>query len=438
MADTSFTRFLNSRAAPFAVVAFLSFSVGLLAAALFFPTRVERVEVPVVQPPEPSPDPPAEQGPAQPATTPVVVYEPTDPETLTDWSADTLSDGLPALKSACAIFDTKSDDVMVGPRGIGGTVADWRAPCAAISLVSENDDDGLRAVMRDFFSAYAVTPTDGSPGKFTGYYETSLRGSLTRTDQFSVPLYALPQDLVELDRRAFDLSSDIPSVIGRVQDRRLVPYDERRAIEQDAAFSDRAPVLVWVDDPVDAHLLHIQGSGRVWLPDGTIKRIGYAGNNGLRFRGIGGILLRAGVLGPGQGSMPSVADWLRQNPEEGRRYMEENPRFIFFRWIEGPGPIGAFGAPLEPLRSLAVDPRYIPYGAPMWLETVDPDGEKLNRLVVALDTGSAIRGVVRGDFFWGAGEQAFAKAGRMNTPGRYTLFLPRSVSPPSRTEEKQL
>ena len=265
-----------------------------------------------------------------------------------------------------------------------------------------------------------------------------MRGYLTRTETFSVPLYAKPTDLVELDKQAFDLPTTAPDVIGRVENRRLVPYDARRAIEQDAGFSNRAEVLVWVDDLVDAHLLHIQGSGRVRLTDGTERRIGYAGNNGRRFRGIGGILLSAGVLGPGQGSMPAVADWLRSNPIDGQRYMEENPRFIFFRWNDGPGPIGAFGVPLEPLRSLAVDPRYIPYGAPLWLNVKDPDGEPLDRLVVALDTGSAIRGVVRGDFFWGAGDAAFAKAGRMNSAGRYHVFLPRSVAAPSQKVEKPL
>lgn len=435
MADAPLSRFLKSSAAAYAVVAFVAFSLGLLVAALFFPARIERVEVRVPA------EPPAPAEPVTPAPTdliPPALYQPVDFESLPNWSADAVSQALPALISACKIFDAKADTDPVRPQGLGGTVADWRAPCAALSLLDAGDDDGLRAVLRDLFAAYRVEASDGSDGKFTGYYEASLRGSLTRTEKFSVPLYAVPEDLVELDRGAFDLPSNIPSVIGRVQDRRLVPYDPRRSIEQNPAFSERAPVLVWVDDLVDAHLLHIQGSGQVTFPDGTRRRIGYAGNNGLRFRGIGGILLRAGVLGPGQGSMPSVADWLREHPVEGRRYMEDNPRFIFFRWIDGPGPIGAFGAPLEAQRSLAVDPRYIPYGAPLWLETVDPDREKINRLVVALDTGSAIRGVVRGDYFWGAGDAAFAKAGRMNAPGRYTLFLPRSVKQPSLSPEKPL
>ena len=285
---------------------------------------------------------------------------------------------------------------------------------------------------------YAVTTPASATGTFTGYYETGLRGSLTRTDKFSVPLFALPRDLIELDRRAFDLANDIPSVIGRVANRRLVPYDTRVDIEVSPQFADRADVLVWVDDPVDAHLLHIQGSGRVTLTDGSERRIGYAGNNGHRFRGIGSILLESGAIGAGQGSMPSVAEWLRKNPEQARGYMQDNPRYIFFRWINGPGPIGAFGVPLEPGRSLAVDPRYIPYGAPMWLDVNDPDGVALNRLVVALDTGSAIRGAVRGDYFWGAGEEAFAKAGRMKSAGRFYLFLPRTIALPPVSEGKSL
>jgi membrane-bound lytic murein transglycosylase A len=428
------SRFLRAQATTYAVVAFVGFSLGLLVAALFFPTRVERVEV--IRPdPTPIETPDSD---TKPLTLPEVTYTEVAIDTLPGWADDRVSEGLPALRNACAAFDNTAETKSVGPDGLGGTVADWRSPCAALARVQSDDDDGLRAFLSEFFVAYAVSSPDSDLGKFTGYYETSLRGSLTRTETFSVPLYAKPTDLVELDKQAFDLPTTAPDVIGRVENRRLVPYDARRAIEQDAGFSNRAEVLVWVDDLVDAHLLHIQGSGRVCLTDGTERRIGYAGNNGRRFRGIGGILLSAGVLGPGQGSMPAVADWLRSNPIDGQRYMEENPRFIFFRWNDGPGPIGAFGVPLEPLRSLAVDPRYIPYGAPLWLNVKDPDGEPLDRLVVALDTGSAIRGVVRGDFFWGAGDAAFAKAGRMNSAGRYHVFLPRSVAAPSQKVEKPL
>jgi len=420
-------KFVASSAAPIAVAAFIGVAVGLLLAALFFPPRVETIEVVVPAPPVAPPPEPVELDPPPPAVT----YTAVPADTLPGWSTDAVAQALPALRSACAIFDGKADADNVGRDGLGGTVADWRAPCAAFAVLSDGDDDGLRALLRDMFVVYAVSGEDGDEGTFTGYYEAALDGSLTRTEKFNVPLYGPPEDLVELDRRAFDLPSQTPQVIGQVKGQRLVPYDPRAAIEEDENFSGRAPVLVWVDDLVDAHLLHIQGSGRVRLPDGTEWRIGYAANNGLRFRGIGGILLAAGELGPGQGSMPSVADWLRANPEAGRSYMAQNPRFIFFRWINGPGPIGAMGAPLEPGRSLAVDPAFMPYGAPVWLDSSDPDGETLERLMVALDTGSAIRGAVRGDFFWGAGPNAFAKAGRMKSDGRYFLFLPQTVPAPA-------
>ncbi|NKB43202.1 MAG: murein transglycosylase [Alphaproteobacteria bacterium] len=434
MSNDRISRILKSQVTAYAVASFLGFSVGLLVAAQFFPPRVERIEI-IKTIPAPVPDtPPRVEAESQP----LVTYTPVDVEQLPGWSDDSVSEALPSLKNACLAFDGRPEANSVGRDGLGGTVGDWRTPCAALDLVTPGDDVGLRTVLRDLFVPYAVSSSEGPVGKFTGYYEASLRGSNTRSEKYSVPLYALPKDLVELDKRAFALSADVPSVIGQVTDRRLVPYDGRRAIEQDATFSDRAEVLIWVDDPVDAHLLHIQGSGRVRMPDGSERRIGYAGNNGRRFRGIGGILLSAGVLGPGQGSMPSVADWLRDNPEAGRRFMEDNPRFIFFRWIDGPGPIGALGVPLEPKRSLAVDPKYIPYGAPMWLDVDDPDGQPLDGLVVALDTGSAIRGAVRGDYFWGAGDAAFAKAGRMNSRGSYYLFLPRSVAQPSQISEKPL
>lgn len=434
MKNNRLSLLLKSQITAYAVASFFGFSVGLLVAAQFFPTKIERVEI-VKTIPAPSPTPPPI---VEPEAKPEVSYSPVDVDQLPGWTTDSVADALPALRNACSALEGRSDTEAVGRNGIGGTVADWRTPCVLLGQLVSNDATGLRAILSDLFVPYAVSSSGGVTGKFTGYYEASLNGSNIRTDKYFVPLYGLPKDIVELDTRSFDLSADIPSLVGQVNGRRLVPYDERRVIERDQSFSERAEVLVWVDDPVDAHLLHIQGSGRVTMDDGMERRIGYAGNNGRRFRGIGGILLSAGVLGPGQGSMPSVANWLRDNPEQAQRYMEDNPRFIFFRWNDGPGPLGALGVPLEPRRSLAVDPRYIPYGAPLWLDVDDPDGQSLDGLVVALDTGSAIRGAVRGDYFWGAGPAAFAKAGRMNSRGRYYLFLPRSVAGPSQIGEKPL
>ena len=425
-----FSRLLYAKSAALAVAAFVGFSCGLLFAALFFPARVEvvEVEIPVIET-APIDTPAATREISQPAA-PDAFYRPVIMTNLPGWNQEALTQALPAFRNACVAFSKLDDSEPVAPAGLAGTAGDWKPACVALSLEQLQTDEDIQTYLQTHYAAYAVETSEGAEGTFTGYYETTLRGSLTPTETFNVPLFALPKDLVELDSPAFGLANAVPSVIGQVNNRRLIPYDTRSTIEDSPKFYGRADVIVWVDDWVDAHLLHIQGSGRVLLPDGSVRRIGYAGNNGHRFRGIGSILLNAGELGAGQGSMPSVADWLRRNPNEGRRYMQENPRFIFFRWIEGPGPIGALGVPLPPRRSLAVDPRFIPFGAPLWLDVKDPDGVILDRLVVALDTGSAIRGAVRGDFFWGGGEGAFDKAGRMKSTGRYFLFLPNTITAP--------
>jgi len=179
------------------------------------------------------------------------------------------------------------------------------------------------------------------------------------------------------------------------------------------------------------HILHVQGSGRVVLPDGHIERIGFAGHNGRAFKGISSVLVESGALTSGNSSMIAVRDWLRTHSDQARELMNKNARYIFFRKVEGldasDGPVGALGVPLSAGRSLAVDQRFIPLGAPLWLDTEDPDGVKLQRLVVAQDVGAAITGPVRGDLFWGHGEDAFAKAARMKSAGGYFVFVPKPI-----------
>ena len=211
----------------------------------------------------------------------------------------------------------------------------------------------------------------------------------------------------------------------------LRPYYTRSEIDADGAIAQDADVLLWADDPVAVHILHIQGSGRVTLPDGQIMRIGFSGHNGHVFRGIGSILLEAGELKPGGASMIAVREWLALHPAEAAQYMNRNTRYIFFRRLDPAetedGPVGALGVSLTPLRSLAVDPRFIPLGAPLWLDTADPDGLLLQRLMVAQDVGAAITGAVRGDIFWGHGEDAFLKAGRMKSAGAYYILVPKAA-----------
>jgi membrane-bound lytic murein transglycosylase A len=296
-------------------------------------------------------------------------------------------------------------------------------------MAAPGDRAAFRSALEENFVPHRLATADSDTGTFTGYYEAELNGSPTRGGAFQIPLFAPPADLISVALKDFvpgaETARNLPAaLVGRVEGQRLVPYDTRTSIEADA-FRDRAEAIMWIDDPIAANILHIQGSGRVTMPDGGRVRVGFAAHNGHSFTGIGKILLDEGVLKPGEASMIAVRDWLRKNPDRARALMARNARYIFFRRIEGDGPIGAEGVALTPLRSMAVDPRAVPLGAPVWLETEDPDGVPLKRLMVAQDVGAAIVGAVRGDVFWGAGEPAFEKAARMKSRGRAAVMLPR-------------
>jgi membrane-bound lytic murein transglycosylase A len=194
-------------------------------------------------------------------------------------------------------------------------------------------------------------------------------------------------------------------------------------------LSGKATPLLWLDDAVDAHILQIQGSGRVIFEDGSVQRVGFAGSNGRNFVGLGKILAAHGKL-PEKSTMPAIRAWLKAHPGEAPALMAENPRYVFFRLVPGDGPVGALNVVLTPGRSLAIDPHFLPLGAPVWLDTVDPDGTRLQKLMVAQDIGKAIEGAVRGDIYWGTGDAAFDKAGRMNSRGSYYLLLPLRHSSP--------
>jgi membrane-bound lytic murein transglycosylase A len=380
--------------------------------------RFQKKEVAVI------PAPPASQ----------IVYTPTTFAALNDWTRDSLADGLPALKASCAALSARNPDDAIGSDAIARPAKAWQAACAQV-LGDAHDTDSLRAALEAAFTPYAVAGSDGDRGIFTGYYEAELAGSLTRTDRFKYPIYGVPRDLVTADLAAFapDLAKAGPrQIVGRVAEDRgqqkLLPYFTREQIDSGGAVAATADILAWADDPVAIHILHIQGSGVMMLPDGSRLRIGFAGSNGRQFRGIGGILIEAGVLKPGGATMDAVRQWLTAHPADAVTYMNRNNRYIFFQIrpaTDQAGPIGAQGVALTPGRSLAVDTAILPLGAPIWLETADPDGAPLHRLVMAQDTGAAITGAVRGDFYWGTGEAAFQKAARMRSPGRYFVLVPK-------------
>ncbi|WP_199177408.1 murein transglycosylase A [Geothermobacter hydrogeniphilus] len=310
----------------------------------------------------------------------------------------------------------------------------WEQVCARLSELENPTEVDARQFFRTWFQPWRLQQEDGSAtGLLTGYYVPDLRGSRTPDERYRYPLYAVPDDLLVIDLG--DLYPELGSyrLRGRLDGRRVVPYWDRAAID---AHPERlvGKELFWVDDPVELFFLQIQGSGRILLPDGERVMVNYADQNGHPYRSIGKLLLEKGAMTREQMSMQNIRAWACRHPDQVAALLEENPSYVFFRELgpEFQSPPGALGIPLMPERSLAVDPRFVPLGAPLFVATTWPVGDApLWRLMVAQDTGGAIKGRVRADFFWGMGAEAGALAGRMKQDVRLWLLLPRGVTPPS-------
>ncbi len=367
----------------------------------------------------------AQCGPPPPSR---LVLTPTAFDALADWRRDDQSGALAALRETCARFDRLENDRGVGPESLAGTIADWRPICAAASDV-EDTAEAARRFFEVWFDPYLAADNDNADGLFTGYYEAELHGSRTREGPYQTAIYARPTDMVTADLGEFREEWKGKTLVGRVVDGRLRPFPSRSDIEA-GALKDENLEILWVDSAIDAFFLHIQGSGRVTMNEGGSVRLGYAAQNGHSYVAIGRELIERGAISRDEMSMQAIRSWLSANPQEAPKLMASNPSFIFFRELTGPGPIGAQGVPLTPGRSLAVDRKFIPLGIPVWLDTTEPlsPDTPLRRLVVAQDTGGAIKGPVRGDLFWGFGEEAASKAGQMKQTGRYYLLLPKAVS----------
>jgi membrane-bound lytic murein transglycosylase A len=286
-----------------------------------------------------------------------------------------------------------------------------------------------------------VANADGSvQGLATGYYEPLLRGSRRKDGAYRFPLYAAPDDLLIVDLAEINPELRHLRLRGRLDGRRVVPYYPRAEIERGLpGLAGRE--LLWVDDPVDLFFLQIQGSGRVRLATGELVRVGYADQNGQPYKSIGRYLVEQGELKLEQASMQGIKAWGAANPAKLEALLNQNPSYVFFRELpatdggqssSASGPVGALGVALTPERSIAVDPRHIPLGAPVFLATTWPNSTlPLARLVLAQDTGGAIRGAVRADYFWGFGEAAGAQAGRMRQNARMWVLLPREYPLPN-------
>lgn len=287
----------------------------------------------------------------------------------------------------------------------------------------------IPAKFKDFiknnFTPYQVLYKGKSEGKFTAYYEAQLNASYQRDEKYKYPIYGIPYDLIEVNLVDFDQTLPNKKILGRIENGKLVPYYSREHI-----FKNRikAPIILWSDSYIDIYIMQIQGSAVAHLPDGSQLRISFAESNGRQFKGIGSILLQKGLVKPGQASMGNIKKWLKENPVLAEVNMNENERYIFHRLGNPEGPMGALGVPLTSGRSLAVDKTFVPLGALLWLETYKPDGTEMNKLVLAQDIGSAIKGAIRGDYFWGSGgDDVLEEAGKMNSKGQYFILIPNKV-----------
>ncbi|MCR9071039.1 MAG: MltA domain-containing protein [Alphaproteobacteria bacterium] len=345
---------------------------------------------------------------------------------LPGWNDDDVAAAVPAMRRSCSRMMRGEDSREIGPGNRFGTVGSWRPVCAALERVADGDTSAARALFEEQFTVWRAF--DGEPGNdlFTGYYEPEIRGARAKGGDFNVPLYPRPSDLVLVDLGDFRDSMKGERIAGRMEGFRLKPYDSRADIEA-GSLNDKAQPIMWLADPIDAFFLHIQGSGLIRLGDGSRTRVGYDGHNGHIYFPIGRYLITAGHVPKEEMSMQAIRAWLEANPDQMEAVMNRNPSYIFFRELTGDGPIGAQGVALTAGRSLAVDRTSHALGVPVWVD-IDYDGG-LRRLMVAQDTGGAIRGPVRGDFFWGSGDAAGEKAGAMAAPGRFWILLPVGINP---------
>jgi membrane-bound lytic murein transglycosylase A len=350
---------------------------------------------------------------------PLLKYEASSWSNLPGWASDDTRAAWPALLVSCR--STR-------------LAAVWGSFCTAAQGIGAQDAVAQRALVESRLRPWRITTLsqDGKReraerGIVTGYYEPMLNGSRLRTNVFKTPLYGVPDDLVTIELGDLYPQLKGERLRGRLQGKRVTPYPDRAQLADGKLLNGKE--LVWVDDPVDAFFLQIQGSGRVRFPDGSMVRLAFADVNGQPYRAIGRYLVDKGELTVQESALPNLKQWLATHPDRVDEVFNFNPSVVFFReeQIADPaqGPKGAMGLPLTPGRSIAIDPRQLPLGAPLFLSTAHPlTHAPLQRMVMGQDTGGAIRGAIRADFFWGFGHEAGEVAGAMREQGLMWLLWP--------------
>lgn len=350
---------------------------------------------------------------------------------LPNWGGDDFNGWREAYGRSCEKIAAQKPDGNFGPDVRFGTVKQWQDACQGYMILSSTHPQTTQAFFERTFVPYEVRGGTDPEGLFTGYYEAALRGSKTKSAKYNVPLHARPSDLVMVNLGEFRDELKGQRIAGRVKDGNLKPYESREEILAGKLPPAQEKVLVWVDDPVEAFFVQVQGSGIVQMDDGSALRIGYDGQNGHIYYAIGRELVKRGELTKDNVSMQAIRGWLEQHPDQAAELMNTNKSYVFFRELTGAGPIGGQNVALTPGRSLAIDRSLLPYGMPMWLDAAGPrdQGERIRKMMITQDTGGAIRGPVRGDYFWGYGPDAEHNAGLMKSKGRYWILLPATVTP---------
>ncbi|QTH24266.1 murein transglycosylase A [Rhizorhabdus wittichii] len=392
---------------------------GLAGAAMLSACTVVPTPGPQHRPPAHHPERP------EPAPPPVVTPPPAKPATAVDSGVqsgpafasfainqDAARAALTAFRLSCPGLQRRADQSGLTRSG------DWSQACAQASGWPDGD------AVAFFANQLAVVRVGDGHAYATGYYEPEIAGARAPAPGYDTPIYKRPPDLVEGDLGDFFPELKGKKIRGKVQGGKLLPYPDRGQIE-DGALKGRGLEIGYAADPVEFFFLQVQGSGRLRLPDGSVMRIGYDGQNGREYVGIGKLMRDRGLLGPGQLSMQGVMAWLRANPAEGDAIMRENKSWVFFRELTGPGPIGAMNVAVTGRVTVAADPAFVPLGAPVILQLDRPEA---SGLWVAQDTGGAIKGANRFDTFWGAGEQARTIAGGMSGRGQAWLLIPRAAA----------
>lgn len=362
-----------------------------------------------------------------------LVLKPSSFSSLSGWTDDDMAGFMQAYKTSCVRILKKSPGDAFGGGPEFGTFSPWQEACRKANDVNASLPEAVRSFVTNNFKVMQASAAGKTDGLFTGYYESTLQGSRTRHGAYQHPLLARPKDLVMVELGDFREELKGQRIAGRVRDGKLKPYENRADIVGGKLGGDLYQPLVWLDDPHDAFFVQVQGSGIVHLDNGSIMRVGYDGQNGHAYYAIGRELVKRNILKKEDVSMESIRAWLLSHPDQADELMNTNPSYVFFREMPNDGttagPQGGEGVKLTARRSLAIDKSKIPYGVPVWLDVRynDPSSTPIRRLMMTQDTGGAIRGAVRGDFFWGSGAEAEKMAGPMKARGGYYFLIPKGI-----------